>query len=245
VLAYHGQSWIIPIGALAPLALLLLANPTIFKREHERLEMCEVVALMSLKFGSKADTEYDEKRPISEKGGYNEKEGAGSFSLGSIQAACQTLLHVQQHQEGEQGEIKRLLGKTSSKRRFDKLRKLGRGDLEKARKALVNKKTDYFGHPALNPSMSHPFYNLLLEVKHGKSFIMQFTFEIRWKAACGDKKATVAGHWLLKGVLRVTEKGLVPKPTGKITMRSWVVQVSDSLLEVTIRPVAQLLILLG
>jgi hypothetical protein len=226
----------------------LLANPTIFKKEHERLEMCEVVALMSLKFGSKADTEYDEKQPISEKGEYSEKKGAGSFSLSSIQTACQTLLHVQQDQRKKQGEIKDLLDKTSSKsikRRFDKLKKLGRGDLEKARKVLVNKKTDYFGHPALNPSMSHPFYNLLLEVKHGKSFIMQFTFEIRWKAACGDKKATVAGHWLLTGILRVTEKGLVPKPTGKITMRSWVVQVSDSLLEVTIRPVAQLLILLG
>lgn len=214
--------------------MLLLANKTIFKVELGRFDSYQQVPRTSFRWGSKALSE--EKKNVK-----------GKFSQLAIQDACATLLQAQQ--AGKSGHMKELLEKTSKngqselKRRLQQVdlgrgAKLGKGaikkSLQKAEKLVKEKsQQDYFGHPALNPSLGNPFYQLLLADEHIASTLLPFIFEIRWKAACGDKKAIAAGHWCLTGILRVVDEGLIKRPVGKLTMRAVVVHLCDSFLEVS------------
>ena len=233
VLAYHGDSWTLPIGALGPTALLLLTNKTVLKIELNRFETCQQVSRTSMKWGSKTHVE-------------DAKGVEGKFSQLAIQTACASLLQAQQERNGQ---MEKLLAKTGQNGRSELKRRLqgitlghgarlGKGiikkSMQKAEKLVKEKsQQDYFGHPALNPSLGDPFYRLLLSDQQIAA-LLQFIFEVRWKAACGDKKAITAGYWCLTGILRVVEEGLIKRPVGKLTMRSMVVQLADSFLEVSI-----------
>lgn len=232
VLAYHSQSWMLPLGALAPLPLLLLARTSVFKVEFSRMRACEQVSMSTLKWGKQADDGIVE-------------DTKGSFSDTVLRTVCATLLEAQLEGDGGMGELlKAAKGKKSElQRRLERLKKdkgmvLGRqgikASLEKA-KSLVKDRSrkDYYGPPALNPSISDPFYHLLLESRHIEA-IGQFCYEFRWNIARGEQRSILAGLQLIEGFFRVTAKGLVKTSNKKgLSVRSRVLRAYDEFLRVS------------
>jgi hypothetical protein len=222
----------LPLGALAPLPLLLLVRTSVFKVEFSRMRACEQVSLSTFKWGKQADDEIA-------------KDTQGSFSDAVLSTVCATLLEAQLEGDGGMSELlKAPKGKKSElQRRLERLKKdkgmaLGRhgikASLEKA-KAFVKDRSrkDYYGPPALNPSISDPFYHLLLEDRHTEA-IGQFCYEFRCNIARGEQRSILAGLQLIEGFLRVTARGLVKIPNKKgLSVRSRVLRAYDDFLRVS------------
>jgi hypothetical protein len=231
VLAYHSRSWMLSLGALAPIPLLLLVRTSIFRIEFDRMLACQQVPLSKLRWGKQSEQSI-------------RKDTEGPFGDVPLQTACATFLQAQLKGDGGMGDLlKTNKGHESElERRLKRLKevKLGPKDLKaslKKAQAIVKAKSrkDYFGHPALNPSISDPFYHLLLTNKHIDD-IIQWCFECRMTIAKnGDQKSVLAGIQLLEGILKVTTGGLIKHPPGKAhTARSQVLWKFNELLRVSV-----------
>ena len=174
------------------------------------------------------------------------KDTQGPFNDAVLRTLCATLLEAQLEGDGGMGDLlKAPKGKKSElQRRLERLKKdkgmaFGRhgikASMEKA-KALVKDRSrkDYYGPPALNPSISNPFYQLLLDERLHLDAFGHFCFKFRWEIARGDQRSVLAGLQLIEGFLRVTARGLVKIPNKKgLSVRSRVLRAYDEFLRVS------------